>query len=59
MKRLVVKWRDSFCNLPISHVKRVEDVIEVYRGDDFVGMFDLGTIDSFYVTDTNGEETHR
>lgn len=51
MKRLVVKWRGGFCNLPITHIKRIEDVIEVYQNDEFIGMFDLGAIEMFYISD--------
>lgn len=51
MKRLVVKWREGFCNLPLSNIKRVEDVIEVYHNNEFIGMFDLGAIEMFYISD--------
>lgn len=56
MKRLVVKWRDGHCNLPITHIRREECVIEAYRDDEFVGMFDLGAVDMLYVTEVKGAE---
>lgn len=58
MKRLVVKWRGGFCNLPITHIKRIEDVIEVYQNDEFIGMFDLGAIEMFYISDAKGDAIH-
>lgn len=50
MNRLIVKWRDGHCNLAITHITRVGDVIEVYRNDEFVGLFDLGSIDAFWIS---------
>lgn len=55
MKRLVVKWRDSHCNLPITSIKRVGDVVEAYRGNEFIGMFDLGSVDALYITEKESE----
>ena len=51
MKRLVVRWKDAHCNMPVTHIIRVGDVVEAYRGEDFVGMFDLGSVDALYITD--------
>ncbi len=50
MKRLIVKWRDGHCNLAITHIKRIGDVIEAYLNDEFVGMFDLGSIDALWIS---------
>ena len=51
MKRLIVKWRDGHCNIPVTHIQRVGDVVEAYRGDDFIGMFDLGSVDMLYISE--------
>ena len=50
LKRLIVKWRDAHCNLSITHIKRVDDVIEAYRNEELVGLFDLGSIDAFWIS---------
>ncbi len=50
MKHLIVRWRDGHCNLQITHINRVGDVIEAYRNEEFVGMFDLGAIDAFWIS---------
>lgn len=54
MKKLIVKWRDSHCNITITHIQRVGDVVEAYRGKEFVGLFDLGSVDALYVSEGGG-----
>lgn len=51
MKRLIVKWRDGYCNLPVSHIARKDAVVYAFRDAEFVGMFDLGAIEILYVRD--------
>ena len=51
MKHLIVRWRDGYCNLTITHITRTGSVVEAFRGDEFIGMFDLGAIDVLYVSE--------
>lgn len=55
MKHLIVRWRDGHCNLPITHIKREGDIVEAYRDKEFVGMFDLGSVDALYITEKECE----
>lgn len=31
MKRLIVKLRDGYCNLPVSHIAREDAVVYAFR----------------------------
>ena len=55
MKRLIVRWRDGYCNLPVTHIKREDAIVEAFRGEEFVGFFDLGAIDVLYISDQERE----
>lgn len=59
MKKLIVRWGDEFCNLTVSHIKREGGVVEAYRGTEFIGFFDLGTVDVLYVSAMNEEKGER
>ena len=56
MKRLVVRWRDAHCNIAITHIVREGDVVMAYQDKEFVGLFDLGSVDALYVTDREEKE---
>lgn len=56
MKRLIVKWRDGYCNLPVSQITREDAVVYAFRDAEFVGMFDLGAVELLYVSDREGAQ---
>lgn len=49
--RLIVRGKDWYCNIPVTRIERVEDVVYTYLDGDFTGMFDLGTVDALYITE--------
>lgn len=59
--RLVMKSGDLIANLKIDQIERVGDVIFAYRNSkirpaeltpsEFVGMFDLGSVEFLYISD--------
>lgn len=55
MKKLIVRWKEEYCNLPVTKIERIGDVVEAYRGEEFVGLFDLGAVDAIYITGTDQE----
>ena len=59
MKKLIVRWKEEYCNLPVTKIERIGDVVEAYRGEEFVGLFDLGAVDALYVADRNEEKEKR
>lgn len=46
MKRIIVKGKDWHCNIPVTKVVRDENIVFAYCGGEFVGMFDLGSVNS-------------
>ena len=62
MMRLVMRSKDAFCNIRVDAIEKNEDVIFAYKkpqggiaATEFVGMFDLGSVDFLYVTDEKNE----
>ena len=62
--RLIMKCRDQFCNIKVDAIEKNDDVIFAYKkpqgsmtATEFVGMFDLGSVDFLYVTDEKLNET--
>lgn len=51
MKRLFVKWRDGYCNIPVTTITKEESIIYAFRDAVFVGMFDLGAVELLYVSE--------
>lgn len=48
----IVRARDWYCNIPIMRIERDGSVVYAYLGDKFAGMFDLGSVDVLYITET-------
>ena len=59
MKKLIVRWGEEFCNLPVTHITRDGGIVEAYRGSEFVGFFDLGCVNVLYVSDMNEDKGER
>jgi len=49
--KLIVKAKDWYCNIPVTHIEKDGPVVCAYNGVHFVGMFDLGAVDVLYVTE--------
>lgn len=56
--RLIMKCKDTVANIKVDSIEKVDDVIYAYKNKqgsiaatEFVGMFDLGSMDFLYVTD--------
>ena len=50
--RLLMKCKDTVCNIKVDFIEKREDVVFAYRrpsgsmtATEFVGMFDLGSVD--------------
>jgi hypothetical protein len=61
--RLVMKCKDTVCNIKVDAVEKQGDVIFAYKAPqgsmaatEFVGCFDLGSVDFLYVTDERKED---
>ena len=50
MKRLVVRWKDQFANIPAERIEERDGMIYAYDEKGLVGVFDLGTIDLIYLS---------
>lgn len=50
MKRIIVKGRDWHANIPVTEVRREENVVVAERDGAFVGWFDLGSVDCIWVS---------
>lgn len=46
--RVVVKWKDGYANIEATRMEKEEDVVFIYNGNDFAGMFDLGAVEMIY-----------
>ena len=62
--RLNMKCKDITCNIRVDSIEKVDDVIFAYKkpqggiaATEFVGMFDLGSVDYLYLTDEKQIET--
>lgn len=51
MKKLIVRSNDWWCNLLVTRIDKIDDVVFAYRNDEFVGMFSLGSIDALYLSE--------
>lgn len=51
MKRIIVKGKDWHCNIPVTKVVRDENIVFAYCGSEFVGMFDLGSVNCIWVSE--------
>lgn len=56
-----MKSGETTCNIRVDAVERQEDVLFAYRklageliATEFVGMFDLGSVDFLYLTEEKG-----
>ena len=56
-----MKCRDTICNIKVDAIEKQEDVIFAYKcppgsmtATEFVGVFDLGSVDFLYVTEEKG-----
>ncbi len=56
--RLIMKCKDTICNIRVDAIEKQEDVVFAYKcpagsmtATEFVGVFDLGSVDFLYVTD--------
>lgn len=56
MKRLFVKWRDGYCNIPVTTIAKEESIIYAFRDAEFVGMFDLGAVELLYVSEKEASQ---
>lgn len=54
MKRLVVRGKDWFCNLPVTKTVLDGDTVFAYLDGDLVGFFDLGIVDALWVSEKGG-----
>jgi hypothetical protein len=50
MKRLVVKFKDSFVNIPVERIEDREGMIFAYDDKGLVGAFWLGALDAIYLS---------
>lgn len=48
--KCVVRFKDNFVNIPADRLTEAEGMVYVYRGNELVGVFDLGFIDSIYIS---------
>lgn len=62
--RLIMKCKDTYCNIRVDAIEKQEDVVFAYKcpqgsmtATEFVGVFDLGSVDFLYVTDEKLIET--
>lgn len=53
MMRLIVYLNgiDSFVNIAADRVQKDESFVYAYRGEDLVGMFDVGAIMTLYLSE--------
>lgn len=56
--RLVMKCKETTCNIKVDAIEKQGDVIFAYKcsngslaATEFVGMFDLGSVDFLYLTE--------
>ena len=57
MKRLVVKFIDGdYCNMRVSRIEKIDSVVFAYDGENFIGMFDLGTVACLYISEGRERE---
>ena len=56
--RLMAKCKDMVCNIRVDSIEKQEDVVFAYRipadgiaPTEFVGCFDLGSMDYLYITE--------
>ena len=59
--RLIMKSGETFCNIKVDAIDKQGDVVFAYKCADggmaateFVGVFDLGSVDFLYVTEERG-----
>jgi hypothetical protein len=51
MKNLIVRSNGWWCNLSVTKIEKIDDVVFAYRDDEFIGMFSLGSIDALYLSE--------
>ena len=64
--RLIMKSRETICNIKVDAVEKQGDVVFAYKkpnggmaATEFVGCFDLGSVDFLYMTEEKGYENAR
>lgn len=55
VKHLIVKWSTGYCNLAVTDIKKDGDIVWAYINGEFVGMFDLASVDILYVSQEGGK----
>ena len=62
--RLIMKCKDTIANIKVDAIEKQDDVVFAYKcppmsmaATEFVGMFDLGSMDFLYVTDEKLNDT--
>ena len=47
---------DSFVNINADRLEKDESFVYAYRGDQLVGMFDVGTVMTLYLSEKRSQE---
>lgn len=51
MNRCVAKLKDQFQIIPADRLEREDSIIFVYNGKDLVAMFDIGVLESIWLSE--------
>lgn len=51
MKKCVATFKNGFLNVPADRLEREDAIIFVYNGEKLVAMFDIGMLDSIWITE--------
>lgn len=54
MKKLVVRTKEWYCNIPADYLEENEGMVRAYLNGNLVGVFDLGVIDVIYLSVKDG-----
>ena len=56
--RLIMRCKDTYCNVKVDFIEKQGDVVFAYKcppgsmaATEFVGVYDLGSVDFLYVTE--------
>ena len=55
--RFIAYWdrEKQHCNIPIESYEVSDSVVELYRKDNLIGMFDMGVLDIWYISGVENE----
>lgn len=56
MKRCVANFKNGFLNVPADRLEREDAIIFVYNGEKLVAMFDIGMLDSIWITEVKDNQ---